>query len=349
MKTKNLFVAVILITTVLFTSCSSVLNKPIQPETIEKEVQLIKEKYPKLDSTKLKILTNLITINKGRKAFVSEFKSKINDENISIDNIIVNEKKFNEIKDNIFNYFKAHKITYNQLLSEVDTVNMIDKRYDIKERGIYKQIDEFCKKKQKEVDEREIKAKLIKDSLNKMVDIKIIGINKTEYDYQDVVEVKILMKNKTSKPIEAISFNLELTDKLGNKIATLGCKSNQRFVKSTVGYWTYNKWDDSDIYDALKNMRLSYFTTKQEISKINLGGKLISAEPNSAEQLINFYYETPKILTGYCPYLDKNDELSIKLKEFESQKKKEIELSTPIISKYQEMTKEFFDLSKLLN
>merc|ERR1711976_773175 len=104
-----------------------------------------------------------------------------------------------------------------------------------------------------------------------MVDLKIIGIRETEYDYRDVVEVKIQMTNKTSKPIEAISFNMVLTDKLGNKLATLRCRSNDRFVNSDVGYWTYERWDRSEIYNALKNTKLSHITTKQEITKINHG------------------------------------------------------------------------------
>lgn len=345
---KKTFYLAITIFSVLISSCTSVLDNNIDSATIENDVQAIKEKFPDLDSLKLNILDNLVIISKGREAYVSEIESRLEDSEYSVDKIVVDKDIFNEEKENIFNYFKAQNVSYNQLLAEIDTVNMIDERYEMKAQDIYQEIDQFCIEKQKEIEEREKKAEEIKTKLNEMVDLKIIGIRETEYDYRDVVEVKIQMTNKTSKPIEAISFNMVLTDKLGNKLATLRCRSNDRFVNSDVGYWTYERWDRSEIYNALKNTKLSHITTKQEITKINHGGELISAYDDIDDLLvINYEYETPEKLNGYCPYLEDEDELNIQLEKLKSEKEKEIEKATPIINKYQEMTTKLVDFSKM--
>ncbi|MAO38336.1 MAG: hypothetical protein CMP12_20990 [Zunongwangia sp.] len=335
---------------VLITSCTSVLDNKIESSTIESNVQQIKEKNPELDTLKLEILESLVTFNQGREAYIAELEEKMDDSDYSLEKMIVSEETFNEQIDNLFNYLKAQEISFNKLFSEIDTVNAINNRFDIEAQDIHKEIDDFCNEKQKEIDGREEKAKEIKAELNSMVDLKIISIRETERDYRDIVEVKIKMTNKISEPIEAISFNIEITDKLGNKLATLRCRSNDRFVKSDIGYWTYGRWDQSDTYKALKNTKLSHISTKQEITKINHGGKLISAYDNMDDLLvINYEYNSPEKLYGYCPYLEDTDDLKIELEKLKKKKEKEIERSTPIINKYQTITSKLIDFSKMFN
>ncbi len=343
MKTK---LYLILLMTIIISSCSNILNEKIDSQTLETNVQKIKENFPELDSAKIELMDNLIAINKGRESFVSYFDRE--DDESSIEKYIVDEEKFNEIKDNIFNYFKAQEITFKLLFAEYDTVKLINEKYDNQNQELYKQIDEYCTNRQKEIEEKEKKAEEIKTKLNQMVELKIISIQETEYDYRDVVQVKIQMINKTSKPVEALSFNIEITDKLGNKLATLGCRTNDRFVKSDIGYWTYDRWDHDDIYKALRNTKISHITTKQEITKINLGGELISAYGDLDDLLtINYDYSTPDKLTGYCPYLDEDHELSKKIESMKNSREKEIEKSTPVLNKYSEMTSKFLDFSNI--
>lgn len=342
--------ALLLILIVLISSCTSVLDNKIDVSNIESNVEKIQKKYPEMDSLKLAILKNLVTINKGRDVFIAKLKERTEETDYSFEKVIVNEEKFEEQKDNLFNYMTAEQITFNKLLSEIDTVNSIKERFEIEVQNVYREIDSACIAKQKEIEEREQKANEIKAKLNSMVDLKIISIRKTEYDYRDVVEVKIKMTNNTSKPIEAISFNIEITDKLGNKLATLGCRSNDRFIESDVGYWTYHRWESSEIYKALKNTKLSHISTKQEISKINHGGELISAYGEVDELAkINYDYTTPEKLNGYCPYLEDTDDLKTELEKLKEEKEKEIAQSTPIINKYQKITSNLIDFSRMLD
>ena len=71
-----------------------------------------------------------------------------------------------------------------------------------------------------------------------------------------------------------------MTDKLGTVVATLGCKSNNGFSKSDVKYWYYDRWDNSEIYKSLRNTSASHVTAKQEVTKLNLAGELLSAYDN---------------------------------------------------------------------
>lgn len=344
------FNLLIIISAILISSCTTVIDQKIESDSIELNVKKIKEKYPELDSLKLDLMDGLVRINKGRNAFIKELESKLEDSDFSISKFVVDEENFNAQKDNIFNYFKAQEITFAQLFAEVDTVNSINERFEKEAKEIFIEIDEFCNEKQQEIEAKEKKADEIKAKLNEMVDLRIISLRETERNYRDIVEVKIQMTNKTSIPVEAISFNIELTDKLGNKLATLRCRSNDRFVKSDVGYWTYDRWNNDEIYKALKNTKLSHITTKHEITKINHGGDLISAYDDIDDLLvINYDYKTPNKLIGYCPYLEDEDDLSLKLKNLETKKKKSIEKSTPIVNKYQELAIKFLDISGMFD
>lgn len=348
MKTlKSIFTLTVLVT--VMTSCSNVLDNKIDTATIEADIKEIKANNPDLDSTKTEILDNLLTLSKGRDTYIDE---KINSKETtkSLEKYVVDEGNFKEVTDNLFNYFKANEITYNKLLSEIDSLNYLDEKYDNKLKSVYEEIDKICIEKQKEMDERDAKAEKIKEQLNEMVDLEILSITETERDYRDVIQVKIKMTNKTDKRIEAIGFNMVLTDKLGNDIATLKCKSNDGFTNSDIGYWIYGRYDQRETFKALQNVNVSHVTAKKEITKINHAGELISAYDDDLESLlsINYDYETPDKLNGYCPYLEDEHELMKKIENAREEKKKEIENKFPILNKYQEMQKKLFDFSNIL-
>ena len=165
-------------------SCSS-LSEKIDIKTIDKVVEKIKKDNPKLDSAKINVLDRLNAIAKGRDAYIKFLNSGY------FDKYVADEKQFNEVRDNLFNYFKAEKITYNSIFVEMDSAKAINTRLQSENIDLIKKIDAFCSKKQKEMDLKEAKFAILKDSLNKMIQIKLISIQTTERDYRDVVQVKI--------------------------------------------------------------------------------------------------------------------------------------------------------------
>ena len=329
---------------VLMTSCLNVLDNKIDTSTIETEIKNIKTNNPDLDSTKTKILNNLLALSIGRDRYIAE-KWDSKEKTESLKKYLVDEDRFKEVKDTLFNYFKTNEITYRRLLIEIDSLTALDEKYENKMKSVYEELDKICIEKQNEIDEKDVKAKEIKERLNKMVLLEVISIRETDYNYRDVVEVKIKMTNKTDKPIEAISFDLTLTDKLGDKVAKIGCKSNNRFTTSRIASYIYGEYDNRDIYNSLKNINASHVTATNEITKINHGGELISPYDDELESFstFNLYYKTPNKLNGYCHYLNDEHDLIKKIEKARLNNQKEIKKETPTLYIYQEMEKKLFE------
>lgn len=328
-----------LLTIVLLSSCDRTLNQTITKENIEATVLKIKEDR-ELDSLKIEILDNLVAISKGRDSYLKLRGVE------SLEKYIIDEEKFAKNADNLFKKFLNEKVTYKELLLEVDSLNQMKKGLNEKYQNVYKEIDSFCSAKQKEINEREMTAKKIKDSLNQMVKIKLLSLAETEVDYKDVIEVTLQMTNLTNKRVEAIAFDLELTDKLGTVVATLGCKSNSGFSKSDIGYWHYDRWDNSEIYKSLRNTSASHVTVKQEITKLNLAGELLAAYPTMDDFIIDMKYESPDKLSGYCPYLKKEDNLSKKMDSEQERMSERVKEELKALTAYNEFNSKVFSFSK---
>ena len=99
------------------TSCSTVLENEIDQSSLEENIQYIKKNYPELDTLKLLMLDNLLIFNRGREAYISFIESKSENSN-SFSRMIIKEEKFKEQQDNLFNYFKAKRVSFEQLLAE---------------------------------------------------------------------------------------------------------------------------------------------------------------------------------------------------------------------------------------
>lgn len=317
----------------IFTSCSSPKNKVINRSSIQEDVEKLKKSLRKetADSNTIQTLDQLVSYSKDLDFFKKKIKEQIKGD-LDLDKYLVDEETFKEMSDKLFKAFEEKKYTYKQLFKEVESINALQEDNYNELLPVYKQIDSICQFYQKKIDETLGESDKIKDSLNKMVSLELVSIRQTEIDYSDVVAVQVRMTNRTEHPIEAISFELELTDKLGNKVATLNCKSNDRFVQSNVSNWTYKKYDLNDIYKSLENITAAHVSTKFRIKKINVDGKLIGSEIDNLdlgeyfEYSSNKDYKTPTgKLRGYCPYLKSENPFGKKVSEIDEKVEKEIE------------------------
>jgi hypothetical protein len=323
----------------LLASCD-VTNKEIKKDTLAKDIAKIKDKIKDSDpdSVKINFLDGFLAISRDRDYYI-EFQKELNNGEFVLEEYLVSDETFKENIAKLFAELNVKKYTYKQLFNEIDEIVALQEKYYTELKPIYYQIDSLCSYYQLKIDESEKNAELMKDSLNKIVELKLVSIRETEISYSDVIAVRIEMINKTNKPIEAISFEIELTDKLDNKLATLNCKTNDRFVKSDVGTWTYGRFDRSEIYDKLKNVNASHVTTKQKIKKINIDGVLLGADTENLflgeyfQFFTNLKYESLKKPYGYCPYLIDDNPFSKKAKVIEEKRDKEIKNGTfPIIN-----------------
>lgn len=350
----NSFYAFIFICLLALISCNDITDKPIRRDTMEKDVEAIKKslKGSDKDSIKINILDQLVSVSKDLDFYVQREK-EMNDGKFSWTDYLVDKETFKSRTDKFFDALSEKKYTYKQLLKEIDEINKIKGNYYKELEPIYKEIDSVCKTCQNKVDAMQTDAESIKDSLNKMVELKLISIEKTEVDYLDAIAVRIKMTNKTEKPVEAISFAVDLVDKLGNKVVTLGCKSNDGFDKSDVGLWTYSKYDRNEIYDKLENVRASHVTMSQKIKKINLGGQILGLDTDNIdlgenfEYYVDLKYKTPKKLNGYCGYLKDKNPYNEEAEKIEKRRDEEIKKGDfPIVKLWTELSVYDFDKRK---
>lgn len=342
----------VLCLSIIVLACNPV-NKEIDRNSMEKDIAKIKEKIKGSDpdSVKINMLDEFLSISKDREYYIA-FQKRISTGDYSLEKYVVPDDIFKERSAQFFAELKAKKYTYNQLFKELDEIEAIKNKYYKELEPIYKQIDSLCCSFQKYVDGSAKRAELFKDSLNKIVDLKLVSIYQTRIDYSDVIAVRIELINKTNKPIEAISFQVDLTDKLGSMVATLNCKTNNRFTKSYVGVWSYGRYDKSEIYNSLLNVSASNVTMKKQINKINLDGELLGVDIDNLtmgdylKYRLDYQYKSPlKKLSGYCPYLVDDNPYNKKASEIEVKRSSEIKNGNfPIMKLWNEFT--IFDFSK---
>lgn len=109
-----------IILTMAIGSCSNVLDKNINKATIKNDIEKIKATNPKIDKFKLEILETILALSRGRESYIEFIKSE---------EYIVDEVKFNEATDSLFNYFDADNITYDDLIKELDLIQAIDEKH----------------------------------------------------------------------------------------------------------------------------------------------------------------------------------------------------------------------------
>lgn len=113
---------ILLFSASLFASCTNVIEKKIAFSTIEKDVKKIEKDNPQLDSLKVYILNNMVALSKGNEAY------KKHQDSLHGFSMVIGASFEKDVK-NLFNYYSENKLTYGQLLSEIDTIIKLNKIY----------------------------------------------------------------------------------------------------------------------------------------------------------------------------------------------------------------------------
>lgn len=290
---------------ILLLGCMKTEDKIINKETIADDYHKL-IKIRKLTGKQDTVINTLVKLSKGRSEYIKYIG--LNDDGSKL---LVDDKEFISSTSRLFEGLGSSKITYGHLLNEVLNFEEEEKRILIAEDSIFKIIDLECASKQNELDS-------INLLLNGMVDFKINNIGKYNKDYRDYGAVSLIAINKTAKPIEAISFSVTFYDKLDEEITTIHCSSSTTFSKVTTMLFEYDAYDNDqrEVFKALiQTTRDRVGRIEKTIRKINLNGGIIGRDQ------INFKYVSPKILSGYCPYLDASNELKMSIELLDLRKK----------------------------
>jgi hypothetical protein len=332
---------------VIFQACDKA-DRVINRETIEDDIKsIIGTVYDNdVDSLRFYVLSELLAFSKDLDFYVESQTKGAGGLDEDLMKYLVSEETFKANTDKFFDEVRSKRYTYNQLLNEINVVISIREKYYRELEPIYKEVDSLCSLFQRMVDDKERNARVMKDSLNMLVEIKLISIEETKIDYSNAIAVRIQFINRTSKPIEAMSFAATLTDKLGIEVATLNCKTNDRFVKSDIGLWTYNEYGDArEIYKKLQNVSASHVTMKSTVKRINLGGVLVGSDLEDLHMgdylryFTNLHYRTPAgKLFGYCGYMSRENPYDKSIDEIVERRDIEIANSDlPIFKLFEEI------------
>jgi hypothetical protein len=326
----------------MITSCDKT-DKIINRETIEEDVKMVKEtiKDNDKDSNKTNLLDEIVSLSKDLDFYKEYHKSHFNGYEYD-EKYFVSKTTFKENTDKFFNELKDKKYTYKQFMKEIDDLNRIwDENYN-ELVPLYNKVDSLCSSFQKMVDSTETESRRKLDSLSRLIDLKIVDIEKTYRDFKKGIEVHVQFINRTGKPIEALSFTIDLTDKLGYKLTTLDLYSNDGVSNSGVQYWFFEKDEYEDIYKTLENVRANQVITKYRLKKINSNGTIIGKEVENLKSneylhcYQNIHYTTPlKRLNGRCSYLIENDPYTKKINEIRDKRDKEMNRNSfPVYNLY---------------
>ena len=288
---------------ILIAACNPIHQK-INRSTVEQNVYEIISANSGLDSTQIRILKFLVKVSKDRDFYIRKEKEEYG--NCAHESYLADEATFTHNTRALFQQIQDY--SYQDLLEEINNIHKIQEKYSLIQKPLNREIDSLCNIFQKIVDRKEAETSMTANSLSHFVDIKILDISTKEREYREVVELKVQLINKTNKPIEAISFNIETHDQSGAELPRLKWKSSTRLIKSTTLYRTYDEYEYWEVFNAYKKRNLQNLSYKVTINKINLAHQILEASTDILA-LEDFYFTgfnyhfQPAISYGNCKYL----------------------------------------------
>lgn len=323
MKKNQVFKTTILIGISLLLSCNQ-LENTISIESVEKNVENILSENPSLEFEKYVLLNDLVSLKKGRNDYVGDDKN--------FDKIIILPESFEQVVEEFFQYCKINKVSYEDLLKGYDAQKVISEKYKIELQEIDDKIYEECLELQKNLDNYE-------QQLNDIVTIEVTNLHTLEDKGKDLVQIDIMLTNKTNKPIYALKFGLEFYDKFGKKIITAPVNFGGQIYKSGTWHFPFYKEEFGEIYNVLRRKLLNSFDIKINIWKINHGGEFM---PEGEWKFINLKFKAAEYInTGYCPYVI-SEHLSVRKENIKTAMIREIAEEYPAYNKFLELKGNLF-------
>lgn len=279
---KCSFVAFIVLSCVLLvSSCSSPLKRKIKKDNIKRDIEEINKE---IDVTS--------SIQKSFLSYLEEVLAKTNDKN----DFVLNLENSN--------------LSYKQVFADLELLDSKLIPYELKRIKIIRSIDSTCNIIQETVD----RQAFLRDSLNSLVVAKVFIARKTIWDfYDDVIEVKTIIKNYSGHPIHKVTFDLNFKNS-NNEEFSIPCIYIGNLINKKEYSYIYDEVAHKKDFMLLNSLKLPIMNlTSYQIKSIkHANGKL---ESINTEYLYNDLYINVDYKSGNCPYLLSSNELNQMLKK----------------------------------
>ncbi len=313
----------------LFAACNPA-GKKINFESFEEDVRAIISRDPEMPEQKLELLEHYIAVFKDRDTYVDHMSKK--DKNFPEESVISN-KQYITKTDKFFERLVKKEYTYQDLLDEIDKRVEVDKQFDEDLKPLQTKIDSICEELQARIDSAQSRQDEMRDSLDKMITFKIVSVRSDNEYYSSSVDVKIDMTNNAGKPIEAVSFVIDVKNKLGEPITEMKLQTMQRITDQKTETFTFSRYgDNSSAFTALQSLDISQIDYKASVKKINVSGEIYEQDGSGQPVLIgenfrysgfNAHFEAKG--EGSCPYLLTGSAMEKEYSELMKDKEKELQ------------------------
>lgn len=324
------YISLLLITILVF-SCKENSDKIIRLSTVRNVVPDIINKNPNISDSKKVALKELYFMSKSRNHYIKYMQKSHQGDIMFGEKYFSCSADYKQIRNTMFKYMRDNEITYGTFLSDVEVFSGIKTKYNRDFQDLYEQIDNACSEKQYTACANSFRRERLTKELNREIKASLIKISKARHYDEEVVEICIKLKNRPRCTIDRLSLNIRISDMFGEEIANLNCKHNTKLKNESVNCWTWSREEHPDIYNALFDKSVSTVHSKIDVTEIIRGNNTRNIERVTDKGYENnYYYRTPKILSGYCPYLEPGDTLYSHRKTLRNNYSGEIKEYAPI-------------------
>lgn len=274
--------------------------------------------------------------NKGIKQDIIEIEDRIEEVTpIQISFLNYIQKYYQETTEanELVGTLEKSRLSYKTVFTLLDSLEIKLIPYELERNEIIEDIDSSCTEIQNTIDFQQE----LRDSLNNIVIPNLLIASKTVWDkYEDVIELKVMIKNNSDKLIKKVTFDLIFINSK-NVEFHIPCEYEGNLTIKKVRDFIFDEKEHEDHFNLLNSLELPVFISSYQVKSITYtDGNSSSIDSRYFYSYIykDKYYSSPDEKVGYCPYLTKYDELNILLQNINDKYMDVIEKKAPFLKDF---------------
>lgn len=226
-------------------------------------------------------------------------------------------------------------LTLGQILIQVDSLNVIEDSYNDDFKLLFSEIDDFCTEYQHQIED----FLLVKERINQFASVKLLALRSTKWDYyEDVIELKVKVRNHMSKVLKSARCFISLQGKNGIE-ANIPVKFELPVSGSYDFHFIYDEKAHSNEYQQLNQLVDNIESFSYQFTYTNYSDTSINLSDFKVGELFknNHYLSNrPSIDTPseFCPYIESSAPLIRDVNILFSRKQDEIHRKLPLMYKF---------------